>query len=270
MNILQRLGLFPPPVTVPYYGDWTTLIWENRGAASVEPHPSVFTNYPIWGIDISKWQGDIDLVKAKADGIRFVLAKCSEGYGYYDPKFERTYALCQELHLPLTAYHFVRPGVATQYQLDTIKKALEGKPVYGFALDCEVWDGQDSAKITDVIWNLLIKCKPFVNAERYFIYSRKSWWDYYVKRSTHWKEEADAWPAHWGVEKPWVMADWPSWTVWQAGIVNNRFGVPGAIDFDVWNPAVPFPGDEPPPADDFSLRLYVRELDKLIEVNDAN
>ena len=248
MNILQRLGILPPPPTISVEDEYQkTIIYGQKYSASTAPHPSVFTNYPIWGIDISKWQGDVDFVKAKAEGIRFVIAKCSEGYEYYDPKFERNYNEANANGLLFSAYHYVRPGVKVQYQLDTIAKAVKDKALYSLDLDCEDTDGQSASTITDVIWNLLVKVKPLVNAQTFRVYSRKSWWDPYVKRSTHWKEEADAWPAHWGVAQPWVMADWPSWTIWQTGIVNGRFGVDGAVDFDVWNNAVPFPGDPVPP-----------------------
>ena len=49
--------------------------------ADSDPHPGVARAHalPVHGIDISKYQGDIDWARVRKDGIRFAYLKVSEG-----------------------------------------------------------------------------------------------------------------------------------------------------------------------------------------------
>lgn len=63
----------------------------------------------MFGIDVSKWQGDFDFRKAIAtDGIEFAILKIGGGDNglYKDKKFERNYRLCKELNLPVGCYFY--------------------------------------------------------------------------------------------------------------------------------------------------------------------
>lgn len=61
------------------------------------------------GIDVSKWQGNIDFNKVKASGIDFVIIKAggSDKGFYKDPKFEENYKKAKEAGLKVGAYYFV-------------------------------------------------------------------------------------------------------------------------------------------------------------------
>ena len=58
------------------------------------------------GIDVSKYQGDIDFRKVKNAGIQFVIIRI--GYGQYenqkDPKFERNYDGFKNVGIPVGVY----------------------------------------------------------------------------------------------------------------------------------------------------------------------
>ena len=58
------------------------------------------------GIDVSKWQGDIDFDRVKASGIQFVIARI--GYGMYenqkDGKFEDNYYGATKNNIPIGVY----------------------------------------------------------------------------------------------------------------------------------------------------------------------
>ena len=61
-----------------------------------------------WGIDVSRWQGNFNFAKAKQEGITFAILKAGGGDAglYKDGKFERNYAACVELGIPVGAYFF--------------------------------------------------------------------------------------------------------------------------------------------------------------------
>lgn len=219
---------------------------------AVPPDPSVM-GLGIPGLDISKWQGAVDFAAAYSQDIRFILAKCGEGYKYYDPLFNQNYNQARAAGMVFGAYFFVRPGVKAVYQTDTLNQALGTRELDMLMLDCESADGQTAQTITDIIWSLASKFKN--RAPRLLIYTRASWWDPHVKRSSKWQELAELHVAHWGVKQPTLPRDWKQWTIWQQGIVADRFGVSGNVDYNVWNPAVPFPGETPPPVSDKSITL---------------
>ena len=60
------------------------------------------------GIDISKWQGDFDLAKAKAEGFSFAILKGGGGDAglYTDKRFAGNYANAKALNMPVGAYWF--------------------------------------------------------------------------------------------------------------------------------------------------------------------
>jgi len=68
------------------------------------PHPS---DYPIHGIDVSKYQGDIDWSAVAASGVKFAWIKATEGGDHADEKFSANWAGAKSAGVPHGAYHFV-------------------------------------------------------------------------------------------------------------------------------------------------------------------
>ena len=63
------------------------------------------------GIDVSKWQGDIDFEKVKNEGVEFVFIKIGGQNGingdyYVDPKFERNYEGFKSVGIPIGLYYY--------------------------------------------------------------------------------------------------------------------------------------------------------------------
>lgn len=73
-------------------------------------HPERF---PVHGIDVSRWNGDIDWRAVRAAGVEFAWIKATEGGDHLDPKFHENWAGAKAAGVPRGAYHFVwwcRPG----------------------------------------------------------------------------------------------------------------------------------------------------------------
>jgi lysozyme len=68
------------------------------------PRPS---DYPIHGIDVSKYQGDIDWKAVKDSGVKFVWIKATEGGDHADERFTANWAGAKQVGIPHGAYHFV-------------------------------------------------------------------------------------------------------------------------------------------------------------------
>ena len=67
------------------------------------PSPS---NYEVSGIDVSKYQGDIDWNSVRAAGVRFAWIKATEGGDRVDEKFAQNWAAAKAAGVPRGAYHF--------------------------------------------------------------------------------------------------------------------------------------------------------------------
>lgn len=60
------------------------------------------------GIDVARYQGDIDWQKVSKEKILFVYIKATEGKTYTDPKFHQNIKGAQKTGLKVGAYHFFR------------------------------------------------------------------------------------------------------------------------------------------------------------------
>ena len=64
-------------------------------------------DYPIHGIDVSKFQGDIDWSQVAGSGVQFAWIKASEGGDRADDRFEANWQGAKAAGVPHGAYHFV-------------------------------------------------------------------------------------------------------------------------------------------------------------------
>ena len=64
-------------------------------------------DYPIHGIDVSKFQGDIDWSKVADSGVKFAWIKATEGGDHADERFQANWEGAKAAGVPHGAYHFV-------------------------------------------------------------------------------------------------------------------------------------------------------------------
>jgi lysozyme len=70
-----------------------------------DPFPQA-TDFEIHGIDVSKYQGDIDWAEVRKSGVRFAWIKATEGGDVLDPKFAQNWEGAKAAGVPRGAYHF--------------------------------------------------------------------------------------------------------------------------------------------------------------------
>ncbi|MER0238259.1 GH25 family lysozyme [Fulvimarina sp. MAC8] len=72
------------------------------------------SDYPVHGIDVSKYQGNIDWNAVRSGGIEFAYLKATEGGDRVDDRFHENWREAKSAGVPRGAYHFwyhCRPGV---------------------------------------------------------------------------------------------------------------------------------------------------------------
>ena len=87
----------------PRFGDTDPVDWTGRGP----------TAYPVHGIDVSRWQGDINWRQVRSSGVSFAFIKATEGGDVADPMFKAHWDGARQGGVPRGAYHyyyFCRPA----------------------------------------------------------------------------------------------------------------------------------------------------------------
>ena len=64
-------------------------------------------DYPVQGIDVSKYQGDVDWSAVANSGVKFAWIKATEGGDRVDERFQANWQGAKEVGIPRGAYHFV-------------------------------------------------------------------------------------------------------------------------------------------------------------------
>lgn len=64
-------------------------------------------DYPIHGIDVSKYQGEVDWNAVAASGVKFAYIKATEGGDHLDERFQANWQASKLAGVPRGAYHFV-------------------------------------------------------------------------------------------------------------------------------------------------------------------
>ena len=157
-------------------------------------------NVVMRGIDISKWQGNIDL-SGYADG--FVIIRVSWGTNLDDMAL-RNMRLCEQLGIPYGVYCY-------SYALSNEDAAKEAdfllKIIKGHNISCGVWfdmedaDGyknRNNVPATSPLISTMCQtfCKKVSDAGYHTgIYASYSWFGNYIKGCDNY----DVWVAHWGI-----------------------------------------------------------------------
>lgn len=113
------------------------------------------------GIDVARYQGDIDWQTVSKEKILFVYIKATEGKTYTDPKFHQNIKGAQKAGLKVGAYHFFRMTSGAREQFNHFysqvsKYKLDLIPM----IDVEKDDGKPKSQLQDsldVFIDLVVK-----------------------------------------------------------------------------------------------------------------
>ena len=73
---------------------------------TIIPNRAAATKYPVRGVDISSYQGEVDWQTLAAQDIAFVFLKATEGSSFVDKSFAYNYEEAVQTELAVGAYHF--------------------------------------------------------------------------------------------------------------------------------------------------------------------
>jgi GH25 family lysozyme M1 (1,4-beta-N-acetylmuramidase) len=195
------------------------------------------------GIDVSHHQNAIDWAQVAASGVRFAIAKATEGTAYIDPLFATNRAEAMAAGIVFGAYHFARPDL---HPFDAIPEADHFVDTAQLApgnivpvLDLERAGDLNPVALTDWVLQWLGEVTARTGVRPMVYTSPNGWRD----RTAGTTAIADAgytmlWIAHWNVASPTLPAnDWQgnSWKIWQYSNCGDVPGIGGCVDLDFLN-----------------------------------
>jgi lysozyme len=207
----------------------------------------------VQGIDVSKWQGEMDWNDAIMAGTEFAFIRAGScnavtGQCYEDYQFERNAQEAGAL-IPVGFYWYFRPNFSPIAQADYFCALINAKdwqlpPV----CDVEVTGGLSRSAVADSLKLFLDRVEAKTTVKP-IIYTRSSFFNYAVEQRDYWSRY-DLWIARYAsVEEPWgnlgdapyvQPRDWTTWRFWQHSADGNGKGAEyGAksksIDLNVFN-----------------------------------
>lgn len=186
----------------------------------------------IFGIDASKYQGAVDWAKAKAGGVKFAMLKAvsTNRTGLYiDPYFERNYAECKRLGIPVGVYYYTyaQDKAYADKELALLAKAIAGKQFeYPVVVDVEdnLLKPLSKAALTDLVLYALQTIEGwgcYAMVYTYLSYSR-------VELDMTRLAKYDLWIAHYAA----VCGYKGSYGIWQYTSSGKVPGVAGRCDMN--------------------------------------
>ena len=83
--------------------------------------------YPVRGVDVSRYQGEIDWKTLSSEDISFAFIKATEGSSHVDERFEYNWEEAGKTGLRIGAYHFFSFETSGDDQADNFISAVEPK-----------------------------------------------------------------------------------------------------------------------------------------------
>ena len=199
------------------------------------------------GIDVSRWQGNINFEQVANSGIQIVYIKATEGTTYVSPTFESSYQNAKVNGLKIGFYHYVtaRTEQEAQAEAQFFASKIQGKQIdCRLAMDFEEFGNLNNEEI-NAIGLAFIKKLEELTQKPVVIYSNT-----YTAR-TVWNGEIlnyPLWVAEYGVSKPRDNGKWSTYVGWQYTDTGKVNGISGNVD-----------------RDKFTKEIFINEEDKSSE-----
>lgn len=208
------------------------------------PAPSPTPGVRLAGVDVSSHNHPIPWGAAATAGIRFVIARATEGATQVDRAYASVREQASAAGLAFTAFHFARPDRSLgDAEREAEKFVLVAKLSSGDlapVLDLETAGtlGVRALQTWTRTWLETVESRLAVKP---LIYTNADFWFTHMGNTTSFAEAGyGLFVASWGTAEPVLPAlGWGGrgWTMWQTTSCGKVPGVPGCLDRDVFNGA---------------------------------
>lgn len=201
------------------------------------PEQTKQENETVNGIDVSKWQGNIDWKKVKADGIDFAMIRL--GYGSADGKscgidsyFEKNVAnaIAAGVDIGCYFYSYALSVDAAKREAEYVVSVLSKyKGVFTYPVAFDLEDKSQVALGKNVLTDMVIAFGDTIEKAGYYcsLYSNLNWLKNYLDDSR--LKRFDHWLAQWASKPTYTGA----FGMWQSSSTGKVNGISGNVDTDI-------------------------------------
>lgn len=185
------------------------------------------------GIDVSRYEGEIDWKKVAGAGYKFAVLRATLGDYYTDPTFYTNWAGAVKAGLLVSMYHVV---VSTNYADRQISRFFSvigsRKSSFPLILDIEREDNVSNTANTACIRDCISQIAKH-DSRKPIIYTAKYYWKDHVLPVTDWSKY-DLWVASYD-KTPYLPPSWKNWRFWQYSASGKVPGISGGCDMNYFN-----------------------------------
>lgn len=183
----------------------------------------------VKGIDVSRWQREINWELVKEEEIAFSFIKATEGDFRQDPFFSRNWSETKRHGIKRGAYHFFKPETPVQCQIELFTNSVVLEPGdLPPVLDVEVTDPKVSpAQLRESI-NTWLEAVTAHYGVKPIIYTSQNYYNRYLQG--HFKNY-HFWIARYSAVQPTVHHT-DSWMFWQHTDKGRITGIKTAVDMN--------------------------------------
>jgi len=193
-------------------------------------------NHAVHGVDVSRWQGEIDWERLRSQGANFAYIKATDGGDHLDPMFRKNWRGAQAAGLRRGAYHFFywcrTAGEQADWFIRNVPRVEGALPP---VIDVE-WNGESSCKRRPSPAKVREKMQVFMDkleahyGQRPIIYTAPDFYADNLKGAfldyPFWLRSVAAHPSKRYPGRKWVF--------WQYSGSGLSHGVSGRIDLNVF------------------------------------
>jgi lysozyme len=188
----------------------------------------------VRGIDVSRWQGDINWQLVAAAGCEFAAIRATVGNYYTDPYFERNREGAILYGVYPHYYHVVCPDNSIKSQIDRFVNVVGGIGIARPVMDIELVRDKDKQVITEVCKGCLSESSSRLGRKA-IPYSNAYFWNTYLI-DDGWSDKYDKWVANYRKVSPPVLPKvWRGWNLWQWTNKGTWPGIKGDVDLNFFN-----------------------------------
>lgn len=193
-----------------------------------DDHGVASNEHNIVGIDISKYQGEVNFEKVKAAGISYIFIRATDGITYQDPNFKTNFLSAQAAGITVGAYHFYETNDDPEDQLKNFTSLVTLKsgdlpPV----IDIERLHKKDDLKLTENVQKFLDGLETHYGVKP-IIYTGLRFSNKHLIGFGNYP----LWLAEYERDKPKLPNGWSKWTFWQWSQSHRVLGIDVDVDAD--------------------------------------
>ena len=195
--------------------------------------PSTASSSPLAvtlkGIDVSRWQKEINWELVKGEGVAFSFIKATEGDFRQDPYFTRNWSETKRHGIKRGAYHFFKPETPVQCQIELFTNSVVLEPGdLPPVLDVEVSDPTVSPTQLRASIKTWLEAVTAHYGIKPIIYTSQNYYRRYLQGHFN---DYHFWIARYSSVQPEVHYS-DSWKFWQHSDRGSITGIKTAVDMN--------------------------------------